>query len=118
MPLLRRKLLRFSTTILASGVLVLGSVTAAQANDDQGGPSFQSRSSFEGRAPVVSVDVTTDGGFAMPKHVHAGFVTFKVSTPESVYHGFQGFRLKNGATVAQVMEDFRLGVAADTAEEN
>jgi hypothetical protein len=116
MPIARRNLLRLATGVLASGVLVLGSATTAQAK--AGVPDYRAASSFQGHAPTISVNVTTDAGFSLPSHVRSGFVTFKVSTPEPTYHGFQGFRLKNGASVATVLEDFRLGVAAETAEEN
>ncbi len=116
MPIARKNLLRLATGVLASSLLVLGSATTAEAK--AGAPDYRAASSFDGDAPTIDVNVTTDAGFSLPSDVRAGFVTFKVSTPESGYHGFQGFRLKNGASLATVMEDFRLGVAAETAEEN
>src|SRR5262249_4461696 len=116
MPMAPKNLLRLTIGVLASGLLVLGSATTAEAK--AGVPDYRAASSFQGDAPTIDVNVTTSDGFSLPTDVRAGFVTFNVSTRESSYHGFQGFRVKNGASVATVMEDFRLGVAAETAEEN
>jgi hypothetical protein len=114
MSLPRTKLLRCAVAVVAGGALVLGSATGADASSQAA--SFQAASSFHGRAPVIPVDVTTDGGFSLPSHVRSGFVTFKVSSPEDGYHGFQGFRTKNGATLADVMNDFTLGLLGDQAQ--
>jgi hypothetical protein len=56
--------------------------------------------------PVISVTVTTDGGFSLPSKVHSGPVTFRFSTPENAFHAIQGFYLLPGATLDQVYEDF------------
>lgn len=62
--------------------------------------------------PVISVNVTTQGGFALPSKIHAGLVTFKISSPEAG-HAIQGFFLKNGATVDQAMKDVAQVLSGD-----
>jgi hypothetical protein len=63
------------------------------------------------KAPVVPIKITTADGFKAPKSVHAGFVTFKVSTPESTYHALQILRVNHGSTLTQVLADFTLGLS-------
>ncbi|MFL6136547.1 MAG: hypothetical protein ACJ74O_01960 [Frankiaceae bacterium] len=110
---------RLVVAAAAGSALVLATATGAGAS---GSPfaqaSYTSASAFKGHAPTIDVNVTTDGGFSLPRQVRAGFVTFRVSTPEDTYHGWQGFRLENGATVDQVIHDFTIGVAGETLEEN
>src|SRR4051812_46855002 len=118
--LLSRKTPRRLVVAAAAGsALVLATATGAGAS---GSPfaqaSYTSASAFKGHAPTIDVNVTTDGGFSLPRQVRAGFVTFRVSTPDDTYHGWQGFRLENGATVDQVIHDFTIGVAGETLEEN
>jgi hypothetical protein len=64
------------------------------------------------RPPVISIDVTTQGGFSMPSSVHSGLVTFRISSPEDG-HAIQGFVLKNGATLAQAMADVSMVLSSD-----
>lgn len=131
--LLQRKMPRRLFLVGAAGsALVLAMSTGAGAS---GGPAtrapaghsalgheteanYTSASVFKGHAPTIDVNVTTDGGFTLPKNVRAGFVTFKVSSPEDTYHGWQIFQPKNGATVDQVVADLAEGVNAPTFEEN
>ena len=54
---------------------------------------------------VISVNVTTDGGFSLPSTVHSGLVTFSFTSPENSFHAVQGFYLKPGATLEQVFVD-------------
>ena len=55
---------------------------------------------------VISVDMTTDGGFALPASVHAGLVTFRVTAADGTFHAFQGFSLNRGATLEQALADY------------
>lgn len=83
---------RATGSLLASVALVAGSQVAASAVDHNG-------------PTVISVNVTTDGGFTLPSTVHSGPVTFKFSSPENAFHAIQGFYLLPGATLEQVYED-------------
>jgi len=103
---------------LALAVSSAGAANASPALGHQTEASYSSPSVFTGHAPTIDVNVTTDGGFTLPKNVRAGFVTFKVSSPEDAYHGWQIFRLENGATVDQVVQDLANGVNGATFEEN
>jgi hypothetical protein len=111
--------LAMSTGAGAGGSPAMRMVPASHATaGDATDANYTSASVFDGHAPTIDVNVTTDGGFALPANVRAGFVTFKVSTAEDTYHGWQIFRLKNGATVDQVVHDLTIGVAGATFEEN
>lgn len=83
---------RVAGSVLASVALVAGSQVGASAVDHDG-------------PTVISVNVTTDGGFSLPSTVHSGPVTFKFSSPENAFHAIQGFYLLPGATLEQVYED-------------
>jgi hypothetical protein len=106
MRLTRNHLLRSVIAASAAGGLLLSFATPASAHGD------------EGRPPVISLDVSTAGGFSMPDQVHAGFVTFTISTSETGYHGIQGFRTNNGATVDDVVADLALGVQSSSRADN
>jgi hypothetical protein len=101
---------RAGAAIVASGVLVLSmsAATAAPAT-----PSAATPPSSFGAPPIIPVDMTTDGGFTLPATAHAGFVTFRVTTPETGYHALQGFRVKNGATPDDVVADLAKGLSGD-----
>ncbi|GIG62047.1 hypothetical protein Lfu02_64190 [Longispora fulva] len=99
---------RILTVAAAVAGLVLGSGSAAVANNG-GVPA---------PVPVLAFDVTTAGGFTLPaSRLHAGYITFTVSTSETGYHGIQGFRVNPGHTAEEVVNDLRLGVqSADPAD--
>jgi hypothetical protein len=102
---LRRGVLRVAGVALASVGLIAASQTA--------GATSGSVEGHGGSPPVISIDVTTDGGFEMPDKVQAGLVTFKVSSPEAAFHLIQGFRLKGGATLEQVMDELDKALSGD-----
>jgi hypothetical protein len=88
-------MLRAAGAVLAAGALVLTFGTPASASPRHSGPA------------AVSISVNTADGVSLStSHVHAGFVTFSISSPEDVYHGVQGFRPQRGHTVDQVITDF------------
>ncbi|WP_412539524.1 hypothetical protein R8Z50_27270 [Longispora sp. K20-0274] len=101
-----RRVLTVAATVAG---LVLGSGSAAVANNGHGVPA---------PVPVLAFDVTTEGGFTLPaSRLHAGYITFTVSTAETGYHGIQGFRVNPGHTPEEVVNDLRLGVqSADPAD--
>jgi hypothetical protein len=100
----RSRIVRLALAVAAAGGLVLTSATSASA--------------APGHAPTINISVTTADGFSMPSVVHAGFVTFSVSSPEVAYHGIQGFRPINGKTAADVVHDLELGVLSDNPADN
>jgi hypothetical protein len=113
-----RKVLRLGLTVAGAGALVLG--TAATAGASGGGASsasYTSAAAFRGHAPVIPIDVTTAGGFSLPSHVRAGFVTVKITSPESDYHAIQPFRLANGASLEDVMNDVNLALLSTSADD-
>ena len=112
MSVVSKRAIRISGLLLASAALVLSSQTAAGANDRQGTAGHQG--SDDGPA-VISIDVAADGSFSMPDSVHAGFVTFRVSSADAGFHGLQGFSLNRGVTIDQAMSDISLAVSGDIA---
>jgi hypothetical protein len=101
--------LQVATAVVATGAIVLFTGNPASASD--GGR-------HDDGPPVISITATDAGGFTMPSHVQAGFVTFKIGSPESTYHGIQGFRPQDGKTAADVVHDLELGVLSDSAADN
>lgn len=106
---LRRRLLRAAGVTVASVGLIAASQSAGATGDMADGRGH-------GSPPVISIDVTTDGGFELPDKVHAGLVTFKVSSPEDAFHLIQGFRLKGGATLEQVMAELEIALSGDPVQ--
>ena len=107
MSVVRKRWFRIAGTLVASGTLVLSGTAAADA---------KTRCRPD-RPPVIGISVTTDGGFSLPKVVHAGLTTFRVGTPEAgSFHGIQGFRLNHGATLARAMDDINRTLGDDRAE--
>lgn len=92
--------------VLAAIGLTAGVLQSASAAGQE--PAFRPAP----RPPVISVDVTTAGGFSLPSSIHAGLVTFRISSPEDG-HAIQGFSLKNGATLDQAMNDIDLVLGGD-----
>jgi hypothetical protein len=82
-------------TLAASGVLVLSTQAAADAQPNRGLPS----------PLVISTTVSTAGGYTLPAKIHAGLVTFRIGASDSDYHGIQGFSLHPGVTLDQPMDE-------------
>lgn len=100
MPMTRKISVRVAGALLASAALALSGQTAAVATGN-GGP------------PVISVDVTTTDGFSIPSSVHAGLVTFRISSSESSFHAIQGFSLNHDATLEQALADIDDALSGD-----
>lgn len=94
------RLATFAAIAVAAGLVLPASAEAHQQQPDRHGP------------PVISVNVTTQDGFTLPDSVHAGLVTFRISSPEEG-HAIQGFSLKNGATLDQAISDINQVLADD-----
>jgi hypothetical protein len=105
MSVARKRWLRATGTLIASGALVLSSQAVTEARGN-GAPL---------RPQVVSTTVTTDGGFSLPKSVHAGLITFRIGSPEDSFHGIQGFYLNPGVTLDQAMADINQALSGDLA---
>ncbi len=103
MSLANARLLRIAAGLVATGAMVLGSTTAADATE----------SSSDRHTPVINVNVTTTDGFTLPSTVRAGIVTFKITSQDLDSHAIQGFRVQPGSTVDAVMHDFDLGLLGD-----
>jgi hypothetical protein len=91
-------------SLLACGALVGSTQTAAVASVDR-----------LGDPPVVSVTMSTENGFSLPRTLRAGLVTFKVSSSEDTFHGFQGFSLKPGVSLEQVKQEVDDALSGDPA---
>jgi hypothetical protein len=103
--------------MLASFVLLAGGQGVASAHPGHHGPDHHGHEpGWRNRTPVVPVDVTTDGGYRMPSTLHAGFVTFRFTSPENAFHALQGFSLKGGATLDQAMDDINKALSGVTAQ--
>lgn len=117
----RRRTFQVAAGLIAVAALAISSPATASASNSHGngGKVKLPVSSWGKKAPVIPINITTDGGFTAPTVEHAGWITFKVSTPESSYHALQVLRLKNGASLDQVLADFTLGLSdsrSDNAE--
>jgi hypothetical protein len=107
MTVITKRTIRIAGALLAAGALVAGSQSVAT--------SAPAGSAHLGDPPVITVDMTTDGGFSLPSTVQAGFVTFKVSSPEPGFHALQGFSLKPGVTLDQVKREIDDALSGDPA---
>jgi hypothetical protein len=110
-----RRFIRIAAGLVGSGALALAGASAAGASSSAGATATDAPIQC-GRIPVISVSMSTDGGFSLPPAVHAGLVTFKVSSPEAGYHALQGFRVNPGYTVDDVVHDLALGLSANRAD--
>ncbi|TDP98126.1 hypothetical protein [Labedaea rhizosphaerae] len=99
---------QFVVAMLSAATLLAGgSAVASGTPDNPGGHPVPWRA----KTPVVSVDVTAEGGFQMPKVLHAGYVTFRFTTPENVFHAIQGFSLNPGATLDMAKNDIDMALS-------
>ena len=115
MPRTSMRLIRAAAMIATCTLVVATQSAPADANT----PRPYAASNHSGHAPVIRVSVTDTNGFTLPSEVHAGYVTFKISSPDpDVIHTIDGFRLKNGATLDQAIQDFTNGVVGATLEDN
>jgi hypothetical protein len=106
MSVVRKRWFRIAGTLVATGTLVLSGQAAADAKPHR--PAIHPQ--------VISTTVTTDGGFSLPKTVHAGLITFRIGSPEDSYHGIQGFYLNAGVTLDQAMADINQALSGDPAQ--
>ena len=113
MPRTSMRLLRAAAVIATCTLVVATQSVPADANT----PQPYARSNHSGHAPVIRINVTDAAGFTMQKSVHAGYVTFKISSPDTDIHTIEGFRLKNGATLDEAIQDFTNGVVGATAQD-
>ncbi|MEZ0069774.1 hypothetical protein ABIA32_005821 [Streptacidiphilus sp. MAP12-20] len=75
------------------------------------GPAVTGGSTASAVTPPTTVHVQmTNMGFALPASVHAGFVTFSVSTKDKTGHDLQGLQLHAHVTVAQIIADIHQAV--------
>jgi len=102
MSMMGKLSVRVTGSLLGSAALVLSTQVAASASQEL--------------PPVISVDVTTDGGFSLPASVHAGFVTFRISSPEDAFHAIQGFSLNPGVTLDQALADINQALSGDPVQ--
>ncbi|MEO6700861.1 MAG: hypothetical protein ABI140_09480 [Jatrophihabitantaceae bacterium] len=114
MSLRSARTFRVAAGMLAVAALAISSPAAAatmsKARHDDG------HGSEHGHGANIPITITTADGFTAPRSVHAGWVTFTVSTPETSYHALQVLRLKGGSTLSQVLTDFTLGLSDSRAD--
>lgn len=110
MVVLSKRRVRIAGSLLACSALVASGQSAAAL-------TRQHTESADGLGdpPVISVTMTTAGGFSLPSTLRAGLVTFKVSSPEDTFHGLQGFSLKPGVTLEQVKKEVDAALSGDPA---
>ena len=102
---------RLAASLLAAGALTFGTPAAASTVVGAEHGKVVIPASWGKKAPVIDITMT-DAGFSMPDAVHAGFVTFRVSSPDVGGHAFAGFTVNPGYTADQVMADFQLGLSS------
>lgn len=103
--------------LLAVGALAFSTPAGASTSHGSEHGRVNLPASFGHKAPVIPVTLSNASDFKLPKTAHAGFITFKVSSPDANYHALEGLRVNPGHTLAQVMHDFELGLS-DTRSEN
>lgn len=99
------RLSRLIRVLLGAAVLLAGSTATATA-------------SAHTVPSTIHVEMTLSDGFTLPRSVHAGWTTLRVSTPDQsggFLHYLQGFRTRQGATPEQVVADFRQALTGDPA---
>ena len=112
---LARRSIRIAAALVGCGTLALAGASAAGASSPAGAAAAQAPTKG-GKIPVISVDMTNDGGFSLPGTVRAGLVTFLVTSPEDVFHALQGVRVNPGFTVDDIVHDLTLGLSEDPAD--
>jgi hypothetical protein len=50
-------------------------------------------------------------GFMLPNSIHAGLITFRVSTTDPQGHTLQGFRLRGGTSLSEALSEFKMAVS-------
>ncbi len=111
-----KRYFRIAASLVAVGALAFSSPADAATHQQSGHGRVSIPAGSESRAPVIPVTLAGTGDFTFPRSVHAGFVTFKVSTPDNTYHALQGIRVNPGHTLAQVLHDFELGLSDSRAD--
>jgi hypothetical protein len=95
---MRRRLLRSTLVLVASGAVLVAAGPAALAGGDRGHGRDVQTVHVTGTGSAVSID---------DAHVPAGPVRFEVSTTSSTFSAVTLFSLKNGATLDQFFDDVR-----------
>jgi|GEM_PF-3363695 len=103
--------LRFAVLLVVAGTFAFNSPAVASTVVSAEHGTVVVPASRGHKAPVIDVVMTGDG-FSLPDSVHAGFVTFRVSTPDPTYHALQGLSVTKGHTIEEVFADFQLGLSA------
>ncbi|NYJ06615.1 hypothetical protein [Petropleomorpha daqingensis] len=95
---MRRRLLRSTLVLAATGAVLVGGGPAALAGGDHGHGRDVQTVHVVGNGTAASVD---------DDHVHAGTVRFEVSSVAPAFSAVTMFQLKNGATLDQFFDDVR-----------
>src|SRR5919198_1243061 len=112
---LAQRAIRLGVGLVGCAALALAGASAAGASGATAAPAADA-SARGGQIPVISVSMTDAGGFSLPGTVHAGLVTFRVTSPEASYHALQGFRVNPGFTVDDIVHDLALGLSDNPAD--
>lgn len=118
MSIVGKRSFRLAAALIAMGAVAFASPATASTVIGAEHGNVVIPASWGKKAPVIDVNITS-AGFDLPDSVHAGFVTFRVTSPDADGHAFAGLSVNPGYTLDQVMADFQLGlssVAATRAE--
>ena len=99
--------------LIAAAIVMYGPVGIASEGDVE--TTSESTQPLSRKKPQVVRVVMTANGFSLPQSVHAGYITFRASTPDATGHALLGFRLRNGVTLSTMMSNFKQAVSQDPA---
>lgn len=115
MSIVGKRSFRLAASVIAVGAIAFTSPATASTVVGAEHGKVVIPASWGKKAPVIDINMT-NSGFQMPDAVHAGFVTFRVSSSDVEDHAFAGFMVNPGYTLDQVIADFQAGLSSTAAQ--
>jgi hypothetical protein len=108
----RKRTFRIVAAAVAISMLSVGAPAAA-ADMHTGKVSLPIAAWGKTKIQTIDINITTADNFTAPTKAHAGWITFRVTSPEAGYHALQVMRVNPGHTLDQVLQDFTMGLSGD-----
>jgi hypothetical protein len=110
----RKRLFGFATSAVAIA-LVAAASPAAAAGAHARPATLPSAAGGHRSIQTVDITMSTARDFTAPTKLHAGWITFWVSSADSDSHALEVLRINPGHTLAEALHDLELGLANDLA---
>lgn len=111
-----KRTLQAAAALIAVGALAFNGPAGASTSHQAQPGQVNLPAHFGHESKPIPVTLSNAKDFKLPKTIHAGFVTFKVSSPDPSYHALQGLYVNPGHTLSQVIADFTLGLSDDRTQ--